>query len=152
VSLGRCSLPCRQSTVSSVGEASLVCFDVDNLGIASSISLISSLVAEDLTTIDKSSFGVLAAIDEVGIVESELNRTIDDVVSCLNAKHEGMILVSDFVSPTSESSTRVDIHSLKFGEELRKNTLTLKGWGRVAVILEPQNLGLVFPLIGMIGD
>jgi hypothetical protein len=152
VSLGRCSLPCRQSTVSSVGEASLVCLDVDNLGIASSISLISSLVAEDLTTIDKSSFGVLAAIDEVGIVESELNRTIDDVVSCLNAKHEGMILVSDFVSPTSESSTRVDIHSLKFGEELRKNTLALKGWGRVAVILEPQNLGLVFPLIGMIGD
>jgi hypothetical protein len=67
----------------------------------------------------------LAAIDEVGIVESELNRTVDDVIGGLNAKHEGMILVSDFVSPASESPTRVDIHCLKFGEELRKNTLTL---------------------------
>jgi hypothetical protein len=151
VSLGGCSLPCRQSTVSSVGESSLVCLDVDNLGIASSISLVSGLVAEDLATIDKSSFGILAAIDEVGIIESELNRTVHDVVSCLNAKHEGMVLVSDFVSPASESSTRVDIHSLKFRKELRKNPLALKGWGWVAVILEPQNLGLVFSLIDMMG-
>lgn len=132
------SLPSRQSTISSVSEPSLVCLNVNDFGITSSVSLVSSLVAEDLATIDKPSFCVLAAVDEIGVVESKLNCTVHNVISSLNTKHERMILVSDFVSPASEASTRVDVHSLKFGEELRENTLTLKGRGWVTVILKPQ--------------
>jgi hypothetical protein len=92
--LGGCSLSSRQSTVSSVREASLVCLDVNNLDITSSISLVRGLVAEDLVAFDESSFGVLAAVDEIGIVESKFNCAVDNVVCGLNAKHEAVILVA----------------------------------------------------------
>jgi hypothetical protein len=89
-----CSLPSRQSTVGSVSEASLVCLNINNLGVTSGISLVSSLVTEDLVALDKSSFGVLAAVDEIRIVESKLNRTVHNVICSLNAKHEAVVLVA----------------------------------------------------------
>jgi hypothetical protein len=91
MSLGRRSLPSRQSAVGSVGsigESRLICLDVNNLGIASDISLVGGFVAEDVVSLEKSSLLILAAVDEIGIVESKLNRTVHNVIRGLNAKHE----------------------------------------------------------------
>jgi hypothetical protein len=88
MSLGRRSLPSRQSAVGSVGESRLICLDVNNLGIVSGISLVGGFVAEDLVSLDKSSLLILAAVDEIGIVESKLNRTVHNVIRGLDAKHE----------------------------------------------------------------
>lgn len=88
------SLPNRQSSVRAIAESGLVGFDINNLGITSSVSLVSSLVAEDLIALDETSLVVLATVDEVGIVESKLNRTVRNVIGSLDAEHEAVILVA----------------------------------------------------------
>jgi hypothetical protein len=91
--LGRGSLPSRQSAIGSVGEPGLIRLDIDDFGVAGSVGLVGSLVSEDVDALDKSSLGVLAAINEVGVIESKLNCTVYDVICSLNAKHKAVILV-----------------------------------------------------------
>lgn len=94
----------------------------------------SSSLLEDLATLDKSPLRVLASIDEIRVVESELNSAVHNVVRSFNTKHEGMVLVANFVSPAAETSSRVDVLGLELGEELGEDALTLKGRGWVTMV------------------
>lgn len=75
----------------SVRDTSLVGLDIHDMRITGSISLVGGLVAEDLGTVHESSLGVLAAVDEVGVVESELNSTVHNVIRSFDTKHERML-------------------------------------------------------------
>src|SRR3989440_10536060 len=80
---------------------SLVGFDVDDLGITSSIRLVSSWVSEQLCSIRKSSLGVLASVDKIGVVQSQFNSPIHNMVHSLYAKRSE--------EHTSELQSRSDL-------------------------------------------
>lgn len=88
----------------------------------------------DLGALDQSPLGVLAAVDEVGVVEGHLNSTVDNVVGGLDTKHERVVLVADLVAPAAEAAAGVDALLQEAGEELGEDTLTLEGGGWVAVV------------------
>lgn len=77
---------------------------------------------------------VLAPVDEIRVVERELDGAVDDGVGGLDAQHEGVVLVADFVAPAAEAAAREDVLFLQFGEELLEDALALEGRGRVAVV------------------
>ena len=56
------------------------------------------------------------------------------MIHCFDTEHEGVVLVANFVSPAAETTTRVDAHILKLGEELLENTLSLECRGGIAVV------------------
>lgn len=56
-------------------------------------------LTEDLSTVLKTTLLVLAAVDEVGVVEGKLNSTVDNVVDSLYTQHERVVLVTDLVAP-----------------------------------------------------
>jgi hypothetical protein len=74
-----------------VGKTSLVRLDVNNFGRTSSVGFVGGFVPEDLATVHESSLVILSAVDEIGVVKSELNCTVDNVISSLNTKHKRMI-------------------------------------------------------------
>lgn len=114
----------------------------------------------DLGALDQSPLSVLAAVDEVGVVEGHLNGTVDNVVGGLDTQHEGVVLVADLVAPAAEAATGVDTLGLEAGQELGEDTLTLKGGGGVAVVeaavvggddlvLRPDHVGVDETLNGL---
>lgn len=74
-------------------------------------------------------------IDKIRIIQRQLRRSIDDIIRCLHPQHEAVILVTDLVSPASETPAGVDVvFILEGGEELFKDAFALEGRGGVAVI------------------
>lgn len=96
--------------------------------------LLLSLLGEDLSTIDQTTLGVLTAVDEVGVVEGQLNSTVDNVVDSLDTQHEGVVLVTDLVAPATETATGPDTLLLQLGQDLGEGTLTLQAGGGVTVV------------------
>jgi hypothetical protein len=92
------------------------------------------LLGENLGTIDQAALGVLATVDKVGVVEGQLNGTVDNVVNSLNTQHEGVVLVADLVAPRSETATGPDTLLLELGQNLGEGTLTLQAGGGVTVV------------------
>lgn len=84
--------------------------------------------------LSEASLSVLAGVDKVGIVECQLDGTAVDGIDGLNTEHEGVVLVTDLVSPAAESTTGENVHSLELGEDLLEDTLTLKGGGGVTMV------------------
>ena len=74
--------------------------------------------AED-EVLSETTLSVLAGVDKVGVVESQLDSTAVDGINGLNTEHEGVVLVTDLISPAAEAATREDVHGL----ELRENLL-----------------------------
>src|SRR5690242_4520611 len=70
---------------------------------ASSLILLVQVVLanllEDLSAVLEAALLVLAAVDKVGVVEGQLNSTVDDGVHGLYTQHERVVLVTDFVTP-----------------------------------------------------
>jgi uncharacterized protein YoxC len=62
-------------------------------------------LSKDLRTVLETTLRVLAAVDEVGVVESQLNSAVDDVVHSLNTQHERVVLIADLVAPRAEAAT-----------------------------------------------
>ena len=89
---------------------------------------------EELGALDEAALGVLAAVDEVGVVEREFGGAVDDVVRGLDAEHEGVVLVADLVAPAAEAAARVDALGFELGEQLLEDAFALEGRGRVAVV------------------
>ena len=89
--------------------------------------------AED-KVLSETTLSVLAGVDKVGVVEGQLDSTAVDGINGLNTEHEGVVLVTDLVSPAAEAATREDVHGLEFGEDLLEDTLTLKSGGGVTVV------------------
>ena len=50
------------------------------------------LVRERLS---KTSLAVLSSVDKVGIVESQLDRAVDNMICGLHAQHERVVLIAD---------------------------------------------------------
>lgn len=73
------------------GDTSLVGLDIHDLGVTCRVSLVGSLVSEDLVALEQSPLCVLAPIDEIGVVEGELDRAVSQVVRSLDTEHEGAI-------------------------------------------------------------
>ena len=96
--------------------------------------LLQVLLGKGLGTIHQTTLGVLATVDEVGVVEGQLNGTVDNVVDGLHTQHEGVVLVADLVAPAAEATTRPDALLLQLGQDLGEGTLTLQGGGGVAVV------------------
>lgn len=78
--------------------------------------------------------GVSTAVDEVGVVERQLDSAVDNVVCRLHTEHERVVLVTNFVLPAAEATTRVDVLGLQLGQQLSQDTITLDGGRRVAVV------------------
>jgi len=100
----------------------------------SSYLLLSLLCGEDLSTINQTTLGVLATVDEVRVVEGQLNSTVDNVVDSLDTQHEGVVLVANLVAPATETATGPDTLLLQLGQDLGEGTLTLQAGGGVAVV------------------
>lgn len=81
----------RGSVRGSVGDTRLVGLNINDLSVAGSVSLVSGLVSECVAAFHESSLCVLASVDEVGVVEGKLNGAVQDMVSSLNTKHEGVL-------------------------------------------------------------
>lgn len=92
------------------------------------------VLGEDLGTIDQTALGVLATVDKVGVVEGQLNGTVDNVVHSLDTQHERVVLVADLVAPATEATTGPDTLLLQLGEDLGEGTLTLQAGGGVTVV------------------
>jgi hypothetical protein len=114
-----------------IGESCLIGLDVDDLSSTCGISLGSG---EELSTFQKSSLVVLTRVDKVGVVQGQLNGTVHNVISSFDTEHEGMILVADLVAPAAETTSGVDIFSLKLGEKFLENALTLERRSGVTVV------------------
>lgn len=84
--------------------------------------------------LSEASLSVLAGVDKVRIVECQLDGTAVDGIDGLNTEHEGVVLVTDLVSPAAESTTGENVHGLKLGEDLLEDALTLKGGGGVTMV------------------
>lgn len=117
-----------------MSNTSFVGLDIDDLCGSSCISLVSSLVLEDLAALNEASLIVLASVDEIGIVKCELDGAVHNVISCLNTEHKGVVLITNLVAPAAEASTGVDIFGLELGEEFLQNTLALKRRSWVTVV------------------
>jgi hypothetical protein len=87
-----------------------------------------------LGTIDQAALGVLATVDKVGVVEGQLNGTVDNVVNSFDTQHEGVVLVADLVAPRAETATGPDTLLLELGQNLGEGTLTLQARGGVTVV------------------
>lgn len=70
----------------------------------------------------------------VGVVQRQLDSTVDNVVGGLNTKHERVVLVSDLVLPTAEAATGVDVLCLQLGQNFGQHTVALDGGCGVAVV------------------
>ena len=87
-----------------------------------------------MSTVFKTTLGVLATVDEVGVVQGKLDGTVDNVVHSLNTKHERVVLVTDLVAPATEAATGPNVLGLEAGQDLSEGTLTLKRGGGVTVV------------------
>lgn len=96
--------------------------------------LLRSLLGEDLSPVNQTALSVLSAVDEVRVVESKLDSTVDDVVCSLNTQHEGVVLVTDLVAPATEAATGPDALLLELGQQLSEGTLTLQRGSGVTVV------------------
>lgn len=94
----------------------------------------SLLLGKCLRSVDQSSLGVLSSVDEVGIVEGQLDRSVDNIVDRFHAQHERVVLIADLVAPAAEATTRPDVLLLQLGQDLRKSSLALQGWSGVTVV------------------
>lgn len=82
----------------------------------------------------ETTLSVLAGVDEVGVVEGQLDSTAVDGIDSLNTEHEGVVLVTNLVSPAAEAATGEDVHGLELGEDLLEDALTLESGGGVTVV------------------
>ncbi|KAI6762824.1 hypothetical protein HG530_008804 [Fusarium avenaceum] len=82
----------------------------------------------------EATLSVLAGVDKVRVVEGQLDSTAVDGIDSLHTEHEGVVLVTDLVSPAAESATGQDVHGLELGEDLLEDSLTLKGRSGVTVV------------------
>lgn len=74
-------------------------------------------------------------IDEIGIIQRQLRRAVNDVIRRLHAQHETVILIAHLVSPATETPARVDVvFVLEGGEELLEDAFALEGGGWVPVV------------------
>lgn len=89
--------------------------------------------AED-EVLSETTLSVLAGVDKVGVVEGQLDSTAVDGINSLDTEHEGVVLVTDLISPAAEAATREDVHGLELRENLLEDTLTLKSGGGVTVV------------------
>lgn len=92
------------------------------------------VLGENLSTIHQATLIVLAAVDKVGVVQSQLNGTVDDVVDGFDTQHERVVLVTDLVAPATETATRPDALLLELGQDLGQSTLTLQRGSGVTVV------------------
>ena len=96
--------------------------------------LLRLVLGESLGAVNQTPLGVLSAVDEVGVVESQLDSAVDNVVHSLNTEHERVVLVTNLVAPATEAATGPDVLLLELGQDLGKSALTLQGWGGVTVV------------------
>lgn len=99
-----------------------------------SFRLLAVLLGEHLSAVHQASLVVLSAVDEVGVVESQLNTAVDNVVNSLDTQHEGVVLVADLVAPAAEAATRPDVHALQLGQQLGQSTLAFERGSGVSVV------------------
>lgn len=120
----------------------------------------SLLLGKRLRSVDQSSLGVLSSVDEVGVVEGQLDRSVDNIVDRFHAQHERVVLIADLVAPAAEAATRPDVLLLQLRQQLGEGTLALQGWSRVAVVeaavvggddlvVGPEHLGVDETLDGL---
>lgn len=98
------------------------------------VGLLSLVLGKHLGTVNQTTLGVLTAVDKVGVVQSQLDSAVDNVVNRLHTQHERVVLVADLVAPAAETATRPDALLLKLGQDLGQSALTLQRWGGVAVV------------------
>ena len=89
---------------------------------------------EVLRPIHESLLVVLTAIDKVRVIQRQLDGAVDERVGGLDAEHEAVVLVADFVAPAAEAAAGEDVLFLEFGEELFEDALAFEGWGGIAVV------------------
>jgi hypothetical protein len=56
-------------------------------------------LGENLSTVLETTLRILATVDKVGVVESQLDGAVDNVVHSLDTQHERVVLVADLVAP-----------------------------------------------------
>lgn len=81
---------------------------------------------EKLRPIHQPPLVIYPPIDEIRIIERQLRRAVDNMISGLDPQHEAMILIPNLVSPASETATGVDVFFLELGEELFKDAFALE--------------------------
>lgn len=98
------------------------------------IKLLRLVLGKHLSSVNQSSLRVLTAVNEVGVVQGQLDGTVDDVVDSLDTQHERVVLVTDLVAPAAETATRPDTLLLELGQDLGQSALTLQRRGGVTVV------------------
>ncbi|KAH0194592.1 Udp-Galactopyranose mutase in complex with Udp, partial [Aureobasidium melanogenum] len=114
----------------SIFFSSILCLRLEGLAVVAN----TPHALEVLSTIDKSALVVGTRVNKVGVEERKLDGAVDNSINSLNTLHERVVLVTNLVTPSTEATTRVDVHVLKLGKELLKDTLTLERRSRVTVI------------------